>query len=92
MTSEEISGHLKRGGQILKVRNDPRPMWIERIDSGDEDKELFRLAGGTECSWAKAEDSFGTEKLRHRVEPWLTALAQSEHLSLLIGSGLTQNR
>ena len=27
--------------------------------------------------------------LRPRIEPWLTALLQSEHLSLLIGSGLT---
>ncbi|SCZ84370.1 hypothetical protein [Nitrosomonas mobilis] len=27
--------------------------------------------------------------MRSRVEPWLTALFQSEHLSLLAGSGLT---
>ena len=27
--------------------------------------------------------------LRKRVEPWLTSLFQSEHLSLLVGSGLT---
>lgn len=32
---------------------------------------------------------FGTEKIRPRIEPWLTALCQSEHLSLLLGSGLT---
>ncbi|CZG37185.1 Uncharacterised protein [Legionella pneumophila] len=30
----------------------------------------------------------GSEKLRNEVEPWLTALFQSEHLSLLVGSGL----
>lgn len=29
------------------------------------------------------------EKLREIIEPWLTALCQSEHLSLLIGSGLS---
>ena len=29
------------------------------------------------------------EKLRPRIEPWLTALVQSEHLSLLVGSGLS---
>lgn len=28
-------------------------------------------------------------EVRKRVEPWLTALCQSEHLSLLIGTGLT---
>ena len=27
-------------------------------------------------------------KHRGRVEPWLTALFQSEHLSLLVGSGI----
>jgi hypothetical protein len=27
--------------------------------------------------------------LRHRVEPWLSALLQSEHLSLLVGNGFT---
>ena len=37
----------------------------------------------------KAEEAFGPEKLRPRIEPWLTALVQSEHLSLLVGSGLT---
>ena len=30
-----------------------------------------------------------TERLRKEIEPWLTALFQSEHLSLLIGSGLS---
>ncbi|MCM8833671.1 MAG: hypothetical protein NC816_07140, partial [Candidatus Omnitrophica bacterium] len=28
-------------------------------------------------------------KIRKKVEPWLTALFQSEHLSLLIGTGLS---
>src|SRR5207248_1853082 len=39
-------------------------------------------------SWAKADEVFGPERLRPRIEPWLTALCQSEHLSLLLGSGL----
>lgn len=29
------------------------------------------------------------KKLRKKIEPWLTAVFQSEHLSLLLGSGLT---
>lgn len=29
------------------------------------------------------------EKLRERIEPWLTSVFQSEHLSLLLGSGFT---
>ena len=35
------------------------------------------------------DEPFGTKELRSRIEPWLTALVQSEHLSLLAGSGLT---
>ena len=30
-----------------------------------------------------------TDKLRKHIEPWLTAVFQSEHLSLLLGSGFT---
>ena len=29
------------------------------------------------------------KQLRSKIEPWLTAVFQSEHLSLLIGTGLT---
>ena len=35
------------------------------------------------------EEKLDIEKLRKEIEPWLTALFQSEHLSLLIGSGLS---
>jgi hypothetical protein len=34
-------------------------------------------------------DSPDTTELRKRIEPWLTAVFQSEHLSLLLGTGLT---
>ena len=37
----------------------------------------------------KIEEEPNTERLRKEIEPWLTALSQSEHLSLLIGSGLS---
>jgi len=32
---------------------------------------------------------FDRQKIREKVEPWLTAVFQSEHLSLLVGSGLS---
>ena len=35
------------------------------------------------------EDLDDTSKFRKQIEPWLTAVFQSEHLSLLLGSGLT---
>lgn len=35
------------------------------------------------------EDLKDTDKFRKNIEPWLTAVFQSEHLSLLLGSGFT---
>lgn len=76
----------KQDCQILKSREDHSMVFLYR----DEDQEKFKLAADVErCSWAKPDELFGPETLRPRIEPWLTALAQSEHLSLLIGSGLT---
>ena len=50
-------------------------------------------------TWNKTENKFKTDRsenrefipseLRKEIEPWLTALFQSERLNLLIGSGLT---
>ncbi len=44
-----------------------------------------------ELSNGDADDSAqdSPEKLRKEIEPWLTALFQSEHLSLLTGTGIT---
>jgi hypothetical protein len=67
---------------ILKVRDDHVPLQF----TGDADK--FKLQEGTEISWLSS-DEFGHKELRNRIEPWLTSLFQSEHLSLLVGSGLT---
>jgi hypothetical protein len=69
----------------LKVRDDHVPICFE--DSGDDGK--FKLCEGAEASWLSQNQTFGIKELRSRVEPWLTALFQSEHLSLLTGSGLT---
>lgn len=89
MTAEEVQNHLREGGQILKTRDDQFPVLLERADSDMETGKPFKVAGDRRCSWAKADETFGSEKLRPRIEPWLTALVQSEHLSLLLGSGLT---
>ncbi|MGB4183024.1 MAG: SIR2 family protein [Dethiobacteria bacterium] len=69
---------------ILKSRDDPQPVVFKKIE---EDK--FQLHSEIPCSWVKQEDKFGPDILRPRIEPWLTALFQSEHLSLLCGSGLS---
>ncbi len=37
----------------------------------------------------EGSDSPDEKQLRSKIEPWLTAVFQSEHLSLLLGTGLT---
>lgn len=37
----------------------------------------------------KKDNDYSRQKIREKIEPWLTAIFQSEHLSLLIGSGLS---
>ncbi len=71
--------------QIIKTRDDREPIYFIRI----KDTEDFMLCEGSTCSWVNPGDRFNISKLRERIEPWLTALFQSEHLSLLVGSGLT---
>ena len=78
----------KENRHIIKTRDDHIPVYFERQDTVSDVGDLFRLAPDADCSWPNTGDTFGTEELRHRVEPWLTALFQSEHLSLLVGSGL----
>lgn len=66
---------------ILKVRSDDifrfAPAGSGRFESGD--------AGIP--TWAS--DGFSLKELRNYIEPWLTSLAQSEHLAVLAGAGLS---
>lgn len=83
---------LESGQQLLKTRDDHAPVLLKQVKhdaEGSGAAKLFELASDVDCSWATSGEKFGAEKLRPRIEPWLTALVQSEHLSLLIGSGLT---
>lgn len=68
---------------VIKVRDDYEPIKFEPI----EDSEKFKICENQKSSWTDGE--FSSKDLRSRIEPWLTSLFQSEHLSLLIGSGLT---
>mgnify|MGYP001949208584 CR=1 FL=1 len=80
---------LEEDQQIVKTRDDHAPVLLHRLSEPPDILKPFQIAEGSVCSWAKAGEPFGPEKLRPRIEPWLTALFQSEHLALLIGSGLT---
>jgi hypothetical protein len=66
----------------LKIRDDHIPVTFSKAE------EKFQLCQGAVASWLNSE-GFELKDLRKRIEPWLTALFQSEHLSLLAGSGLT---
>ena len=78
---------LEKGQQVLKSRDDHAVVVLDR--SGPPEEPTFSLPTNQTCSWAKPDDVIVPRTLRSRVEPWLTALFQSEHLSLLVGSGLT---
>jgi len=69
---------------IIKTRDDKNPVYF--ISTAES---KYKLDQGQECSWIKSEDEFHSSKLRERIEPWLTSLVQSDHLSLLVGSGLS---
>jgi len=83
--------------QLLKSRNDSAPFRFRRIpatQSGDFDSfELVECQHSDNESlppeWWRTKDKIRPNHLRERIEPWLTALFQSEHFSLLVGSGLT---
>jgi hypothetical protein len=79
----------RKDDQILKCRDDKSPIVLRKDMEANGEEVAFRLADGSSCSWLRKEESVGPDKIRPRIEPWLTALFQSEHFSLLVGSGLT---
>src|SRR5690242_18407611 len=78
---------MDKPDQILKSRDDKLPVTFSKVAGAKS--ESFKRAKDTDCSWAKEEEEFGASTLRPRIEPWLTALFQSEHFAVLVGSGLT---
>ena len=83
--SRRTRADMNNDDQILKSRDDKAPLALSKAGAGD----TFRLAEGTDCSWLKKEETVDPAQLRARIEPWLTALFQSEHFALLVGSGLS---
>lgn len=76
--------------QLIKTRDDHVPVQLLPYAGEPAPKRIqFRVSADTKCSWTRSDSTIGPEVLRPRIEPWLTSLVQSEHLSLLVGSGLT---
>lgn len=69
--------------QYIKVGDDHSPIKLERNGVNAS----FKI--NENCSWAKTDDEITPDFLRSRIEPWLTALFQSEHLNLLVGAGMS---
>lgn len=80
---------MTNDNQIIKCRDDKAPVILSKIATEAGAEIAFKLADGSACSWLSKDQTIAPDKLRPRIEPWLTALFQSEHFSLLVGSGLT---
>ncbi len=55
------------------------------MDTSWDGKHILKVQDDREPNIVEDPD---IKKFRQRVEPWLTALFQSDHLSLLVGSGI----
>ena len=71
---------LKDNGNIIKTRDDRELLFID---------ENGNVQNADVCTWLPNEGNVDKPIYRSRIEPWLTSLFQSEHLSLLCGSGIT---
>lgn len=78
---EDIQKLLKDGGNVIKTRDDRELILVDKDG---------KIQNGEDCSWLPENDGEVNKAIfRTRIEPWLTSLFQSEHLSLLCGSGIT---
>lgn len=83
--NQDEEGVQSKNINILKVRDDHRPAFFEPATEAGK----LKLRDDINVTWATTDQELGIPELRNRIEPWLTSLFQSEHLSLLAGSGLT---
>lgn len=90
MSNDKIPMKTNSDTQILKCRDDKSPVYFTTITESSSSAKPFKLSDEYECGWIPKDECFGSAELRPRIEPWLTALFQSEHLSLLMGSGLSR--
>ncbi len=82
---------------IIKVRDDHEPTYFGQVssvvesesDKKNSEKIEFSTEPNSNSAWLNGSKTFSHRDLRSRIEPWLTALFQSEHLSLLAGAGIT---
>lgn len=73
---------------IVKVREDGIPLTLVQAERGGS---FYVPEDQPSSSWlmSRKEGGLSLSDLRNGIEPWLTSLFQSEHLSLLTGTGLS---
>lgn len=78
---KDIRNLLKDGGNVIKTRDDREMILVDKVGKVQNEED---------CSWLPDDGGEVSKTVfRSRIEPWLTSLFQSEHLSLLCGSGIT---
>lgn len=81
-TKKTLQKLLEKGGNIIKTRDDYDLIFVDSEG---------KVQNSEDCSWLsdESDNPLNNKVFRSRIEPWLTSLFQSEHLSLLCGSGIT---
>lgn len=77
---EKAQKMLDAGGNVIKTRDDHELILVDKTG---------KVQNTDVCGWASDDKEVDNTVFRSRIEPWLTSLFQSEHLSLLCGSGIT---
>ena len=77
---EDANKVLSDKGNVIKTRDDRELILVDK----DE-----KVTNPDDCNWIPDDEKITKAVFRSRIEPWLTSLFQSEHLSLLCGSGIT---
>jgi hypothetical protein len=77
---EEANKVLSEKGNVIKTRDDRELILVDKDG---------KVANPDDCNWMPDDGKITKAIFRSRIEPWLTSLFQSEHLSLLCGSGIT---
>lgn len=77
---EKAKKMLKAEGNVIKTRDDHELILVDKNGN---------VQNADACGWLPDNREVDNTAFRSRIEPWLTSLFQSEHLSLLCGSGIT---
>lgn len=79
---ENANAILSDKGNVIKTRDDRELIMVDKDG---------KVTNPDDCNWMPDDEIITKSVFRSRIEPWLTSLFQSEHLSLLCGSGITNS-